>query len=115
MPVNNQFAQWMGHSSGQWDGDTLIVTTTGFRPEQSWFAFRMSEQLEVIERFKLVTPDEIHYSYTFEDPKIYTEPVTVEKNIVRRSKGENLFEYACHEGNYSYPGILAGARRLEFE
>lgn len=107
--------QWMGHSVGRWENDTLIIETKGFRPEQSWFAFRMSEALDVTERFRLVSKDEIVYSYTFSDPKIYTQPVTVEKNIVRRKPGEHILEYACHEGNYSLPGILAGARRLEQE
>ncbi len=107
--------QWMGTSRGYWDGDTLVVETSGFRPEQSWFAFVMSDQLEVTERFTLVAENEIHYSYTFIDPKIYSEPVTVEKNITRRGAGEHVFEYACHEGNYSTPSILAGARVQELD
>ena len=107
--------QWMGNSVGRWEGDTLVVETTGFRPEQSWFAFLMSDQLRITERFKLIADDEILYSYTIHDPEIYTEPVTVEKNIVQRAEGEHVFEYACHEGNYSFPSILAGARRLEQE
>ena len=107
--------QWMGNSEGHWEGDTLVVNTTDFRPEQSWFAFRMSDQLAVTERFTLVSDDEIFYSYTFTDPLIYTEPVTVEKNIVRRADGEQIHEYACHEGNYSFSSILAGARRLQVD
>lgn len=112
-PRKNNHPQWMGNSVGTWEGDTLVVETTDFRPEQSWFAFLMSDQLKITERFKLVADDEILYSYTIYDPEIYTEPVTVEKNIVRRAAGEHVFEYACHEGNYSFPSILAGARRLE--
>lgn len=111
----SEYPQWMGHSIGHWEGDTLVVETSQFRPEQSWIAFRMSGQLQVKERFTLISEDEILYSYTFTDPEIYTEPVTVEKSIVRRAPGERLYEYSCHEGNYSLPGILAGARRLEQE
>ncbi len=111
---SNSYPQWMGNSIGHWEGDTLVVETVGFRPEQSWFAFVMSEELKVTERFRLTADDEIYYSYTFDDPKIYTEPVTVEKNIVRRAPGEVLYEYACHEGNYAMPSILAGARRQEW-
>ena len=107
------FPQWMGNSAGHWEGDTLVVETKDFRKEQSWFAFRMSEKLTVTERFTLVSDDEMFYSYTFTDPTIYTAPVTVEKNIVRRPDGESVYEYACHEGNYSFASILAGARRLE--
>ncbi len=59
--------------------------------------------------------DEILFSYTFTDPEITTELVTVEKIIARRAPGEEIYQYSCHEGNYSMPGILAGARRLEAE
>lgn len=110
---DNVHAKWMGNSFGHWEGDVLIVETTDFRPEQSWFQFLMSEKLKVTERFELVSADEIRYSYTFTDPELYTDAVTVEKNITRRSDGEQIFEYACHEGNYSMASILAGARRLE--
>ena len=111
--AGNTQALWQGNSIGHWDGDVLVVETTGFRPEESWFAYRMSDQLQVTERFELVSEEEIRYSYTFTDPEIYTEAVTVEKNITRRAPGEELFEYACHEGNYSMASILAGARRQE--
>jgi len=109
------FPQWMGNSVGHWEGNILVVETTGFRPEQSWFAFRLTDKLEITERFELTSPNELFYSYTFSDPELYTEPVTVEKNIVRREVSEQIFEYACHEGNYSFSSILAGARRLELE
>lgn len=107
------FAQWMGNSVGYWEGETLVVNTANFRPEQSWFAFPMSDQLRVTERFTLIDDNEIFYSYTFTDTELFTEPVTVEKNITRRAAGEQVFEYACHEGNYSTPSILAGARVQE--
>ena len=107
------YPQWMGRSSGHWEGATLVVETSQFRPEQSWFALRMSDQLQVTERFTMVSDDELLYSYTMSDPEIYSEPVTVEKNIVRRAAGESVYEYSCHEGNYSLPSILAGARRQE--
>lgn len=106
-------SQWMGRSVGRWEGDTLIVETAHFRPEHSWWYLRMSEQLKVTESFELINENEILYRFTLHDPAIYTEPVTVEKNIVRRSPGEYIYEYACHEGNYSLPSILAGARRQE--
>lgn len=109
----NASAQWMGRSVGRWDGDALIVETTHFRPEHSWWYLRMSEELEVTERFELINENEILYRFTVTDPQVYTEPVTVEKNIIRRAPGEHIYEYACHEGNYSLPSILAGARRQE--
>ena len=103
----------MGNPFGHWGGDALIVETTDFRPEQSWSEYLMSDQLIVTERFELVNKDEIRYSYTFTDQEIYTDSVTIEKNITRRSDGEQIFEYACHEGNYSMAPLLAGACRLK--
>ena len=118
IPLNREqpshdFPQWMGNSHGYWDGDTLVVETTDFRPEQSWFAFRMSGQLASTERFRMNSANEIYYSVTLTDPELLTEQVVVEKNIARRSPDEHIYEYACHEGNYSMPSILAGARRQE--
>ncbi|MFT6092184.1 MAG: hypothetical protein ACJA2Q_000066 [Pseudohongiellaceae bacterium] len=106
-------AHWMGRSVARWEGDTLIVETAHFRPEHSWWYLRMSDELKVTESFKLINENEILYRFTLNDPAIYTDPVTVEKNIVRRAPGEYIYEYACHEGNYSLPSILAGARRQE--
>jgi hypothetical protein len=106
-------AQWMGRSVGRWEGDRLIVETAHFRPEHSWWYLRMSDELKVTESFELINENEILYRFTLNDPAIYSEPVTVEKNIARRAPSEHIYEYACHEGNYSLPSILAGARRQE--
>lgn len=108
-------SQWMGRSVARWEGDVLIVETAHFRPEHSWWYLRMSNELKVTERFELINENEILYRFTLTDPTIYTEAVTVEKNIVRRASGEYIYEYACHEGNYSLPSILAGARRQEVD
>lgn len=107
--------RWLGDSSGRWEGDVLVVKTTSFRPEGSWSFLRYSDALEVEERFELVSPDEIRYRYTVTDPKIYTSPFTVEMSITRRPPEERLYEFACHEANYSLEGILRGARVLEAE
>jgi len=109
------YPQWMGYSYGNWEGDTLVVNTSQFRPEQSWLAFRMSGEIAVREEFSLIDDDTIFYRYTVTDPVIYSEPFTVEKTISRRAVGEAIYEYACHEGNYSLPSILAGARRQEMD
>lgn len=109
------YPQWMGHSSGRWQGDTLVIETSGFRPEQSWWQFRLSSELTVTERITLITENELHYWAEVTDPQIYSEPFVVEKNIVRRAPGEEIFEYSCHEGNYAMSSILAGARRQQLE
>jgi len=107
--------QWMGESVGRWEGGTLIVHTTNFKAAASFFQMKSSDALQVTEWFTLESKDRILYRYTITDPKIYTQPFTVEMNIVRRPAGDRLFEWACHEANYSMRGILAGARVQESE
>ena len=102
---------WMGDSIGHWEGDTLVVETTNMRPEQ---AFRgASPQQKVTERFTRVNDKQIDYRFTVSDPQIYTAPYTGEVAL-NATKGP-IYEYACHEGNYALPGILAGARAEEKE
>lgn len=111
-PVNG-FPKWGGDSIGHWEGDSLVVHTIGFRPEQSNGRIRSSTMLEVTETFTRVSNQDLIYRYTVVDPEIYSEPWVAELPFRRMAEGENLYEAACHEGNYSLPGILAGARRLE--
>ena len=107
------FVLWLGESVAYWDEDILVIKSTNFRPENSWFRFKSSEQLEITEYFELTKEDEIVYRYEVSDPKIYSAPFTVEMSITRRLPGEFLFEFACHEANYSLPAILRGARLTE--
>lgn len=107
--------KWMGDSIGYYEEDTLVVHTQNYRPEQSNMRLISSEQLQVTERFTPASDDTIFYSFTVEDPVIYTEPVTFEFPLNRLKGGDRIYEFACHEGNYSMTGILAGARRLEIE
>jgi hypothetical protein len=119
IPIGGEFSlggpQWMGESIGRWQGGTLVVHTRKFRPEQSWFWIKSSDQLEVMEYFDLVSQDNIRYRYVVTDPEIYNSPWTVEMDITRRAPGERLYEFACHEGNYSFSAILRGARVQEAE
>lgn len=108
-----EFAKWFGNSIGHWEGDTLVVHTTGFHPQQSNFFMKSSDQFEVTEYFELLSDGEIYYRYTVTDPVIYTQPLTLEMQLLRKTDGEQIYEFACHEGNYSLPSILAGARRTE--
>lgn len=101
--------QWMGDSVGHWEGETLVVETTGLRPEQ---AFRgAGPNVKVIERFTRISPTQIAYRFTVEDPETWTRPYTGE--LAFNASNKPIYEYACHEGNYAMPGILAGARELE--
>jgi hypothetical protein len=102
---------WMGDSIGHWDGDTLVVETTNFRKDQSFRG--SSESLKVTERFTRVAANQILYHFTVEDPATFTRPWSGE--VAMNATGEKIYEYACHEGNYALPGILAGARAQEEE
>lgn len=100
---------WMGDSVGRYEGNTLVVETVNIPQEQ---AYRGAwEQLKVTERFTRVAPDRLHYAFTVEDPTVWDAAWGGEYEFSPLN-GEVL-EYACHEGNYALPGILAGAREEE--
>lgn len=100
---------WMGDSVGWWEGDTLVVETVGFHPQQ---VFRgASEHLKVTERFTRVAADRMHYGFWVEDPTVFREPWGGEYEF-QRIPGL-VYEYACHEGNYGLTNILSGARAEE--
>jgi hypothetical protein len=100
---------WMGDSIGHWEGDTLVVETTNMRPEQGLRG--ASPNQKVTERFTRIGPNKISYRFTIEDPGVYAEPISGEV-AMNTTKGQ-VYEYACHEGNYALTGMLAGARAEE--
>ena len=102
------FPQRSGVSRARWEGETLVIETTGFAGGSSSLS---STSMHLIERLTRIDPDTVAYEYTVTDPTVYTAPYTVMMPF-RRLDG-TLFEYACHEGNYGLYGILAGARRME--
>jgi hypothetical protein len=107
---------WMGDSIGHWDGDTLVVETTNLNPGQKAHygikqRFYLPPTGKVTERFTRVAADEILYQFTVEDATAYTQPWKGE--VPLRATADHIYEYACHEGNYALPGILAGAREQE--
>jgi hypothetical protein len=98
---------WTGEARGHWDGDSLVVETAGF-PRQLRLAIRFDENLRFVERFALVGPKTLVYEFTVDNPTYFTAPWTVRLPMTRT--GEELFEFACHEGNYSLTNMLRGAR-----
>ena len=108
-PLPKSVKKWMGDSVGRWEGDTLVVTTTNFRPEQSYRG--TTENAVITERFTRVADDQIDYRFTVDDPAAFTAKFTGELPFTRVNG--NIYEYACHEGNYALPGILGGARAEE--
>jgi hypothetical protein len=107
---------WMGDSIGWWEGDTLVVETTNFNPEEGLRpnmnqSYYMSPDAKVTERFTRVSKDQILYQFTVDDPKTFSRPWKAEMAL-NATKGP-IYEYACHEGNHALDGILAGARQDE--
>ena len=107
--VAKHIRPWMGDSIGHWEGDTLVVDTTNFPPQQNFRG--SSENLHVIERFRRADARTINYRFTVEDPTTFTAPFTGE--IPFQAMNELIYEYACHEGNYAMGNILRGARLKE--
>jgi hypothetical protein len=105
--------KWMGDSVARWEGDTLVIETRNMHPQQSHFG--SGPGLQVTEKLRMVSADKIVYSFTMNDEIAYSQPWTAEMVFHRLPAGERIYEFACHEGNYALPGILAGARRLEQE
>lgn len=103
--------KWMGDSIGRWEGDTLVVETRHFNPQQQLRG--AAQNLTVTEHFTRVAPDKIVYRFTVDDPTTFTSSWTGELPLSRTD--EPIYEYACHEGNYALPGTLAGARVAERE
>ena len=104
--IDESLAQWSGVSRGYWDGDTLVVETANFDVDRNWRGASSNMHLE--ERFTRVDADTLEYEYTVTDPETWVAPWTVNLPMVRNDLP--LFEYACHEGNYSMETMLTGAR-----
>ncbi len=100
---------WEGDSIGRWDGDTLIVETENFARATSFS--NSSDKLELREKFWLIDADTLGYEFTITDPTTWTESWTV--MFPMRRAAEPIYEYACHEGNYSMAAIMAGWRTQE--
>ena len=103
--------RWMGDSVGHWEGETLVVDTTNFTAKTQFQG--SSDQLHVVERFTRTGPKTLLYRFTVEDPSTWDRSWTGE--YPWNATDENLYEYACHEANYSLGGMLRGARQKEAE
>lgn len=106
-----EIRKWLGDSIGWWEGDTLVVETTNFRDVPAFS--QGSRDMKVTERFRMESADRLIYSFTVEDPSVWTAPFSGEYAWPRSPN--KVFEYACHEANYALEGIMKGARLLEAE
>ena len=103
---------WMGDSIGWWQGDTLVVETTNFHPQEQYRnALLMSPEARVIERFTRVSKTEILYAFEVDDPATFTAPWRAEMPFLAETAP--IYEFACHEGNYGLANILTAARRQD--
>ena len=107
---------WLGDSVGRWAGATLVVDTTNFNDGGGFYGeaggnFGWDRNLHVVERFSLLDPDTMMYRFEIDDPTAFTQPWKGELTMAR-SPGP-IYEYACHEGNYSLHNLLRGYRASE--
>jgi len=104
--LDERIRQWRGDSRGRWEGETLVVETTNFTDQTTFFG--SDPNMRLVERFTRVDADTLSYEYTIDDPESFARPWTVVLPM-RRSEGP-VYEYACHEGNRSMTMILEIAR-----
>jgi hypothetical protein len=106
---------WMGDSVGWWEGDTLVVETTNLNPKgivgSLGGGFAYGAKTKIVERFTRTAKDQMFYEFRVEDPDYFKQPWRGEMPM-RAAKGP-IYEYACHEGNYSLANALSGAREEE--
>ena len=109
LPRSPRLRQWMGTSRGRWEGDTLVVETTGFY-DQTSFSQRQgsTRDLHLVERFQRIDEGTLLYEFTVDDPTTWMRPWSVAVPMTRSE--EAIYEYACHEGNYGMVNLLKGAR-----
>ena len=109
---------WSGDSRGRWEGDTLVIETANFNDKRRWIplgsagaGMGTTADMTLVERLRRVDGDTLEYTFTVTDPETWSSPWTA--SMPMRRTDAPLFEYACHEGNYSMVGILAGTRSEE--
>ena len=107
--LDQNIRQWLGDSRGHWEGDTLVVETSNFKDERRWR--NTTGTLKLVERFTRVDSETLVYEYTVTEPETWVSDWTA--SIPMRRTDVPMYEYACHEGNYSMAGILAGQREAE--
>jgi len=100
---------WNGDSRGHWEGDTLVIDTTNFSTKSDFMGAH--ENLHLTERITRVSADVLNYEFSVDDPTTWTAPWT--GMIPLKAKNENIYEYACHEGNEAIPDMLRGHRAEE--
>jgi hypothetical protein len=103
--------QFLGDPRGHWEGDTLVIESTNFRGGRTGGRGSVSETGKLTEKFTRVDQNTLKYEVTVDDPATYTKPFTAAL-FLKQSK-DQVYEYACHEGNEAMSGTLGGERVKE--
>jgi hypothetical protein len=111
-PVRAAFKSYMGYSRGRWDGDTLVIDTSGFTDRTAIAGTRHSDKLTLVERLTRTSEDTITYEATVSDSETWTGPFTVVVPLSTQP-GYDVFPYECHEGNNALRNMLSAARAEE--
>jgi hypothetical protein len=109
------YPEWMGHSIGRWEGDTLVVDTVGMR-EETWLdtsGFEHSAMLRITERFQKTAPDVIRLTVTIDDPTFYAKPFTYARNVRRMSNDTRLMPARCADNENSLADAIQGIQGPE--
>jgi hypothetical protein len=112
--VSQKIRHYLGDPRGHWEGDTLVVETTNFHPNGNAMGglFRFADQnLTLTERFTRTGPGTLAYEFTVNDPTVWTKPWSA--MVPWTATPGDIYEYACHEGNYSLANMLSAARAEE--
>jgi hypothetical protein len=111
--VNGAVRSWLGDSRGRWEGDTLVIDTKNVNDKvfERGVLFGVGSDVQLTERFRRTGANSMDYEFTVNAPTAFTRPWTVAAPMARIDGA--IYEYACHEGNYSVPNILKGARAQE--
>ena len=109
--LTSSIGQIFGDSRGRWEGDTLVVEVTNFSDQTNYKGSGATRKL--VERYTRIDEETVRVEITIDDPSTWTEPWTMVVNGIHDPDYWQVFEYACHEGNYGMHNILSAARNLE--
>ena len=114
--IGHDIHLYMGDPRGRWEGDTLVIESTNFTDRTgiggNGNGSLHSDELRLVERLTRVDANTLRYEFTVNDPKIYTRPWTIRFDLAAKP-GYEIYEYACHEGNYGLRNMLSAARAEE--
>jgi hypothetical protein len=104
----HEYPEWMGFSTGRWEGDTLVVETVAI-DDRTWLdtaGHQHSDKLKLTERFRRINDATIEWSVTFDDPVFFTAPWTVTRPLTRGKPTDRVMSYSCEENNKDIPHLI---------